>query len=82
MKFDRIEVQFYGNTATDVVGGLTKIVAGGSPFDSIYRENITDHGMDQIIKELVCSNSQSYFVAGVDSTVELLLLVHYSNPLV
>ena len=70
VKFDRIEEHFYGNTVTGLVGSLKQIVAGGSPFDSLYKENITDHGIDRIIKELVCGDSRNYFVAGVDFTFE------------
>ena len=81
VKFDRIEEEFYGNTATDKVGSLKQIVAGGSPFDSLFKENTTADGKELILKELVCGESHSYFVAGADFTVDILSRVHYNNPL-
>jgi hypothetical protein len=82
VKFDRIEEEFYGNTATNKIGSLKQIVAGGSPFDSLFKENTTTYdGKELILNEWVCGESNSYFVAGADFTVDILLRVHYNNPL-
>ena len=80
-KWKRMEDQFYGNPDTRMVGCLRQIADGNSPFDVLYDKSVTDHGINQILKELVCgTDTRKYFATGEDFDKEILSLVYKDKP--